>query len=235
MVKMHAPDDETIERVNTTIYYAMWSVFAATGDIDAARADEIVADINKAVEGTGVTVRGYYDVSGMRADADLMVWWHAESVEACQAAYRILAHSELELTPVWSVAGLHRPAEFNKRHLPGFLLTDDAPAYMAVYPFVRSYDWYYMDPDKRAQILRDHGMVGRPYKDVVASTVSAFALGDYEFILAMECDELHRIVDLMRDFRNTEARLYVRKDTPFYTGPRVSLADWVSRQVNPHA
>ena len=33
----------------------------------------------------------------------------------------------------------------------------------------------------------------------------AFALGDYEWVLAFEAPELHRIVDLMRDLRATEA------------------------------
>ena len=52
-----------------------------------------------------------------------------------------------------------------------------------------------------------------------ANTVAAFALGDYEWILAFEADELHRIVDLMRDLRATEARRHVREEVPFYTGP----------------
>jgi hypothetical protein len=30
--------------------------------------------------------------------------------------------------------------------------------------------------------------------------------------------------------RYTEARLYVREDTPFFTGPRLSLGEWAERQ-----
>ena len=51
----------------------------------------------------------------------------------------------------------------------------------------------------------------------------AFALGDYEWILAFEAPELHRIVDLMRDLRATEARRHVREEVPFFTGPRVEI------------
>jgi len=227
---LQALDDATVERVNTTIYYAMWSVFKTTGGIDVEERDGIVAATEDAVAATGVTVRGWYDVAGLRADADLMVWWHADSIEKVQAAYHAVLNSGLPLTSVWSVVGLHRPAEFNKRHLPGFLLTDQAPDYAAVYPFVRSYEWYLLPEEERNRILRDHGMTGVPYKDVVASTVAAFALGDYEWILALEANELHRITDLMRDFRYTEARLHVREDTPFYTGPRVELGEWAARQ-----
>jgi chlorite dismutase len=58
--------------------------------------------------------------------------------------------------------------------------------------------------------------------------VPAFALGDYEWILAFEADDLHRIVDLMRDLRATGARRHVREEVPFYTGPRVALGDLVA-------
>ena len=72
-------------------------------------------------------------------------------------------------------------------------------------------------------------MAARSYKDVRANTVPAFALGDYEWILAFEAAELYRIVDLMRDLRATEARRHVREEIPFFTGPRVTLAELFDR------
>ena len=77
-------------------------------------------------------------------------------------------------------------------------------------------------------MLRDHGLAARPFPDVRANTVSAFALGDYEWVLAFEADELHRILDLMRELRATEARRHVREELPFFTGPRVPLAELVA-------
>jgi chlorite dismutase len=50
--------------------------------------------------------------------------------------------------------------------------------------------------------------------------VACFSLNDYEWILAFEADELHRIVDLMRHLRGAEARLHTRVEIPFYTGHR---------------
>ncbi|MCZ9341372.1 chlorite dismutase family protein, partial [Streptomyces sp. TRM76130] len=46
--------------------------------------------------------------------------------------------------------------------------------------------------------------------------------------LAFEADELHRIVDLMRHLRGSEARLHVREEVPFYTGRRKDLAELVA-------
>ena len=78
-------------------------------------------------------------------------------------------------------------------------------------------------------MLAEHGKMGRDYADVRANTVPAFALGDYEWILAFEADNLDRIVDLMRHLRASEARLHVREEIPFYTGPRVEVSDLINR------
>jgi chlorite dismutase len=172
-----------------------------------------------------------YDLAGLRADADYMIWWHAETVEALQAAYADLRRTTAlgrASVPVWSQVALHRPAEFNKSHIPAFLAGEEARRYVCVYPFVRSYDWYLLPDDERRKMLADHGKEARDYPDVRANTVPAFALGDYEWILAFEADELHRIVDLMRHLRATEARRHVREEIPFYTGPRVEVGDLVS-------
>jgi hydrogen peroxide-dependent heme synthase len=122
---------------------------------------------------------------------------------------------------VWSQVGLHRPAEFNRGHVPAFLAGEEPREWLCVYPFVRSYEWYLLDESERRELLREHGEMGRDYPDVRANTVASFALGDYEWLLAFECDELHRIVDLMRHLRASGARRHVREEIPFYTGRRI--------------
>jgi len=97
-----------------------------------------------------------------------------------------------------------------------------------VYPFVRSYEWYLLPEEERRDMLAEHGRQARGYPDVRANTVAAFALGDYEWILAFEADELDRIVDLMRDLRASRARLDVREEVPFFTGRRRSMAELVA-------
>jgi len=220
--------------LNDTIRYTMWSVFQVVpgrlGEDRGAAADE-AAEFVEALDGKGVVVRGMYDLAGMRADADFMVWWHAADVEALQAAYADLRRNTAlgrAGIPVWSQVALHRPAEFNKSHVPAFIAGEQPRRYVCVYPFVRSLDWYLLPDEERRTMLADHGKAARGFPDVRANTVPAFALGDYEWILAFEADELHRIVDLMRHLRATEARRHVREEVPFYTGPRVQIADLVA-------
>ncbi|HEX5534386.1 MAG TPA: hydrogen peroxide-dependent heme synthase [Actinomycetales bacterium] len=220
--------------INETIRYAMWSVFAVKDTVDAGGDREAmvaeVQDLLADLAAKDLVVRGFYDVAGLRADADFMVWWHAPQVETVQEAYRRLRRTALgrQLVPVWSVAALHRPAEFNKGHIPAFMAGEQPRSYICVYPFVRSYEWYLLPDEERRKMLADHGMQARTYPDVRANTISSFALGDYEWVLAFEADELHRIVDLMRELRNTEARRHVRHEIPFYTGPRVELGELVA-------
>jgi peroxiredoxin len=177
-----------------------------------------------------VVVRGWYDVAGLRADADLMVWWHAETIDALQDAYSRLRRTALgaSLRPVWSNAALHRPAEFNKSHVPAFLAGEEARPYVCVYPFVRSYEWYLLPDEERRDMLREHGQMAREFADVRANTVASFALGDYEWILAFEADEMHRIVDLMRHLRGSTARRHVREELPFYSGRRREIGDLIA-------
>lgn len=227
------PDREQLEAINSSVHYAMFSVFALAtplGDADrgalATEVDELIATVTEG----GVTVRGVYDVAGLRADADLLIWWHADEVELLQDAYKRLLRTELgaHLEPVWSNVACHRQAEFNRSHVPAFMAGEPVRDYVCVYPFVRSYDWYVIDEKERRAMLAEHGAMARDYPDVRANTIPAFALGDYEWILAFEADDLHRIVDLMRELRASRARLHVREEVPFFTGPRMSVADLVA-------
>jgi chlorite dismutase len=221
------------DALNSMTRYMMISVFAvqpeALGEDRAAVIDD-TATFLKQQEESGVVVRGVYDVAGLRADADFMIWTHAERIEDLQATYRGFRRTSLGLVsdPVWSVVALHRPAEFNKSHVPAFIAGEPAGDYLCVYPFVRSLDWYLLPEEERRTMLRDHGIAGREYPDVRANTVPAFALGDYEWILAFEGPDLGRIVELMWKLRYTEARRHVREETPFFTGPRVGVEQLVN-------
>ncbi len=119
--------------------------------------------------------------------------------------------------------GVHRPAEFSASHAPAFMRDAEPQAWLTVYPFVRSYDWYVLPEDERREMLAEHGGKGREYPQVLSNTVAAFALGDYEWILAFEADELTDLVDLMRHLRATEARRHVREEVPFFTGRRIGV------------
>jgi chlorite dismutase len=203
--------------------YTLWAVLRRDGNTPAGTGD--LAPAIAAVEAAGVTIRGFYDVSSLRADADLMIWMHGSAPETLQWALRELRRSEplKNLLPTWNAMGVHREAEFTRSHVPAFLRGKEPEAWLTVYPFVRSYEWYLLPDDERKAMLADHGRKGSEYPQVLANTVAAFALGDYEWILPLEAPELVDLVDLMRHLRQTDARLHVREEIPFYTGRRIGV------------
>lgn len=208
--------------------YTLWAVVRrdAEGRVHSTTGEPL-ADAIQSVEGSGITVRGIYDVSGLRADADLLIWLTGPTADGLQHALRTLRRSEelASLVPTWNALGVHREAEFSRTHAPAFLRGLPPKAWVTVYPFVRSYDWYLLPEDERRTMLADHGRKGSEYPQVQANTVASFALGDYEWILALEADDPIDLVDLMRHLRNTEARRHVREEVPFFTGRRVSLEE----------
>ncbi|MGH3366152.1 MAG: hydrogen peroxide-dependent heme synthase [Nocardioidaceae bacterium] len=235
MSDVHRPENagKAAKSLNAGVRYTMWSVFKVVSPLaDGDRGSLVseVEDLFGQLEAKDVRVRGTYDIAGLRADADLMLWMHAPSSDDLQDAYQRLRRTALggHLAPVWSQLALHRPAEFNKSHIPAFLADERPRAYLCVYPFVRSYEWYLLPEDERRALLAEHGRMARDYPDVRANTVSSFALGDYEWMLAFEADELHRIVDLMRHLRGSATRRHVREEVPFYTGRARALGDLVA-------
>jgi chlorite dismutase len=205
------------------VRYTAWAVYARSGESPGSGAAAELERWAASLVDTDVVLRGLYDVSGLRADADLMVWLHGPSAEGLQAALRGFRRTGAggATRLAFSLLGTHRPAEFTRDHLPSFMRDTQPLAWLCVYPFVRSYDWYLLPEDERRELLREHGLAGRAFPSVQPNTVAAFALNDYEWILALEADELHDLVDLMRHLRSTGARRHVREEVPFYTGRRV--------------
>jgi chlorite dismutase len=212
------------ESENSPSGFTLWAVWkrnpdAPSSESDPAELETIVGHI----EDYGISVRGFYDVSGLKADADLMVWLHGPVPEDLQKALRRLRRTELlrQLLPVWNVMGVHRDAEFNRQHVPGFLRGIEPKQWLCLYPFVRTPEWYLIDEAERRRMLADHGRKGAAFTGVTANTVAAFALGDYEWLLPLEADDPTELVDLMRDLRYTDARRFVKEEVPFYTGRRL--------------
>ncbi|RLK48948.1 hydrogen peroxide-dependent heme synthase [Microbacterium telephonicum] len=237
---MTTAESATPETAENPVGYTLFAILTGPRPRTAPSASAL-GELQSAVDalpGQGVTLRGLYDVTGMRGDADLMVWLHcapgttsapdaAQGPESLQKALRSLRRTAAlaAFACEWSAMGVHREAEFNKRHVPGYLRGEHARGWLCLYPFVRSYEWYLLPADERSAMLAEHGRKGARFTDVVANTVSTFGLSDYEWLLPLESDDPIHLVDMMRDLRATDARRHVREEVPFYTGRRVDVAE----------
>ena len=209
--------------------FASYPVFKAIPErLPESERDVAVKEVQDLLDGFAgkIETRGVYSTAAFGPEADLMFWWVGNSPDDIQdvlvAFRKTRLGRALELRHAF--LGLVRPAEFAKDHLPAFAKGEEPKRYACVYPFVRTPDWYLLDPKERGGFLRAHGEVGRQYDDVLANTTSAFGLGDYEWILAFEADGVERIVELIRSLRATEARRFTKWELPFITGIRKPLA-----------
>ena len=232
MTDSNGPSTASANELNEQLLYTMYAVFKATSLLPEDRsvlAAQAQGLLDEALA-KDVYTRGTYDVAGYKGDADLLIWWTCPDPDVLQDTYARFRQTQLgrHLSPVWSSVGLHRPAEFNRNHIPAYVRREDPKRYVCVYPFNRSLDWYLLPDYERRGMLSEHGIAGREFEDVRANTVAAFGLGDYEWLLAFEADELHRIVDCLRHLRASRARLFTKLETPFYSGVMKPVSEIVA-------
>ena len=105
------------DALNSMQRYLQFAVFRAIPGALGTERSRIIEEAeaffaNLEAEGK-VTVRGIYDNTGIRADADFMIWWHAEHFSELQAALAAFRRTMTlgQLVEVsWLGNGLHRPA-----------------------------------------------------------------------------------------------------------------------------
>ncbi|RTE48348.1 chlorite dismutase [Actinotignum sanguinis] len=215
----HHPDTEYT--IYTVVHRPAGSPAPADLSDATARIDDVIAAHPE------VTLRGFYDLSNLHEHADLMVWVHGKELAPLQDFMRDLRTTPLfeNLDVTWQVPGVHVAAEFNRMHAPAFLVGDKPLTWLCTYPFVRHADWYLMDGKERAVHLREHGMAASKFEGILANTVACFGMSNYEWMLAFEAEDPTQIVDLMRAMRYTQARRWMKHETPFFFGRRCETSE----------
>jgi chlorite dismutase len=90
-------NDESTRRdyrsINAAVRYEMFSVFQVKPGALGENRSAAMVEARTFFDGlahAGVTLRGLFDVAGLRADADWMMWTHAKNIEALQCVYHDL-------------------------------------------------------------------------------------------------------------------------------------------------
>jgi chlorite dismutase len=169
-----------------------------------------------------------FSTIGTRGDCDLMLLTQATNLERIHEFHVVLAQSGLMAyaeTP-YSFLAMTKPSEYSDESR---LEVRPAHAkYLFVYPFVKTREWYTVDPKERWRIMQEHIRVGKEYPSVDLNTSYSFGLDDQEFVVAFEADEPAVFLDLVQRLRTTEASAYTKRDTPTFT----CIAMSVERALN---
>ena len=158
-----------------------------------------------------------FSLVGTRGDADLLLLTQATNLERIHEFHVVLAQSGLMAyaeTP-YSFLAMTKPSEYSDESR---LEVRPAHAkYLFVYPFVKTREWYAVDPKERWRIMQVHIRVGKEYPSVDLNTSYSFGLDDQEFVVAFEADEPAVFLDLVQRLRTTESSSYTKRDTPTFT------------------
>jgi len=167
----------------------------------------------------GLRLRGAYLLAGFRADADFMLWWLTEEPEHLQEAALALQRSPLgdHLRYRQVYLGMGAGSQYVGDHQAAFVKGEPPRAYVSVYPFNKTPEWYLLPFEKRRELMAEHGAAGKPFA-IGTNTVQSFGLGDAEFIVALEADSLSELVRCVEALRKVEVRRYTQLDVPIYLG-----------------
>jgi len=170
-----------------------------------------------------------YSTLGLKADAQLMLWWKSSNAVTVQDTLGALLATGLgrycEIGH--SLWGLTRPSIYTKRRTTQEQAVDETTRlkYLVVYPFSKTIEWYLMSRDARQGMMNEHMRIGHDFGDVRQVLLYTTGLDDQEFIVAYETESLERHQDLVIALRSTEARRYTLRDTPIFTAVHRPLRD----------
>src|SRR5918997_3292087 len=158
-----------------------------------------------------------FSTVGTRGDTDMMLLTQATNLEHIHEFHVVLAQSGLMkwCSIPHSFLAMTKASEYSDESRlevrPGY------GKYLFVYPFVKTRDWYLLDPKQRWEIMQEHIQIGREYPSIDLNTSYSFGLDDQEFVVAFETDEPAVFLDLVQRLRTTEASSYTKRDTPTFT------------------
>ncbi len=163
-----------------------------------------------------------YSMIGLKAGIDLLLWSLSPTLEALEGQGALVLRSGMGawMTVRQSFLGLIKPSQYVKRPTPQeqWLFSGERAAYLVVYPFTKSTDWYLLGQDERQKVMNEHMKVGRRYQQVRQLLAYSFGVDDMDFLVAYETDDLPAFGELVRELRGTESRRSTVRDTPILTG-----------------
>ena len=181
-------------------------------------AEDFCAAVNTREEVTTFT----YSTIGLKPGVDVLLWSLAPSLAALEEKNAATLRSGMGawMTVQHSFLGVIRPSQYVKRPTAQeqSLFSGERSAYLVVYPFTKSTDWYLLGQEERQKVMNEHMKVGHRYPQVRQLLAYSFGVDDMDFLVAYETDDLAAFGELVRELRGTESRRSTVRDTPILTG-----------------
>ncbi len=177
----------------------------------------------------GITTR-CYSTLGRHAGSDLFLWRLAPTLDALEDAAAVALESGLGrwCSIVETFLGVLTPSPYGRRQDPAApppLFSGVPASHLIVYPFTKTTDWWLLDEGQRRRVMGEHIAVGRAHSGVRQLLANSFGIGDHDFLVAYETDDVADFSHLVRELRSTQGRRWVAGDTPILVGRLRSAPD----------
>ncbi len=164
-----------------------------------------------------------YSTVGMRADADMLIWMAAATLEEVQDFETAMRGTQMGryLLPTHSYLAMTKRSPYEDRLDPSrrqrLQVKPGRAKYLFVYPFVKTRAWYALPFAERQKMMDAHIEVGHKYPTVKLNTTYSFGLDDQEFVVAFETDHPDHFLDLVMELREVRSSEFTLRDTPIFT------------------
>jgi chlorite dismutase len=166
-----------------------------------------------------------YSLTGLRAEADFMMWRIAYDTDVFQrhsAGLNRTAMAGYLTSPYAYLSQTKHSVYVDKHEHPGqegrrLSLNPGTRKYLFIYPFLKTRPWYLLSKEDRQKAMDVHIAVGHRFPSVKLNTTYSFGLDDQEFVVAFETNEPGDFLDLVMALRETESSLFTLRDTPIFT------------------
>ncbi len=187
------------------------------------------AELAAAVDAESDVATHTYSMIGLQADADLLLWSLAPSLDALEEKAASVLRSGMGrwMKVSESFLGIIQPSQYVKKPTlqEQSLFSGERSRYLIVYPFTKSTDWYLLGREARQGIMNEHMKIGHDFPDVHQLLANSFGIDDMDFLVAYETDDLPKFGELVRALRGTDSRRSTVRDTPLLTGIHRPIAE----------
>jgi chlorite dismutase len=199
---------------------------AAEQEAARARLEAVIEDA-----GERFAIRAY-TMTGLRPDADFMLWKVSEQLEDFHELGTAILASPMGpyLRTPYAYLSMTKRSQYVKgegrsMHKRGRIMWNPESRYLLVYPMVKTRAWYQLSKPARQGIMNEHIATGHRFPTVKINTTYSFGIDDQEFVVAFETDHVGDFLDLMMALRETEASRYTERDTPIFTCISCTVAE----------
>lgn len=176
----------------------------------------------------------FYTVVGQKADFILMILrptmdeiqqLEAEFNKLAIADYAIPAYSYVSVVELSNyLAGESDEDPYQNPYIRGRLYPElPRNQYICFYPMDKKRDgddnWYMLDMDKRKELMRSHGLIGRSYAGKVKQVISgSVGFDDYEWGVTLFADDIIHFKKLIYEMRFDEVSARYAEFGSFFIG-----------------